>query len=462
MTGKGTWIYTWNGENRMISAENNYPVVDLKYAKVERTYDYMGRCITKKSSKWFVPIVEKEDNPEIIKVREKLAKTIEKIEAELEKKIAHINEKIAHIDTKGSKKKGKAKGHGTDKQLASFERQIEHEKKKAERCTVHETAKAERKIAKIIRKNDKRVAHLENELEKVADKLERETTKIEKELDKLFDCNDSHADKKIAKLEKDLVKLTEKSEAETVKIEAEIKKITGTSSGTTNGEPQWIVTNQKFVWNGTKLIAEYNESDVLQKSYTWQPVGLDLPLWVKDGENYYYYIADGNKNIRSMVDVAGAEVASYEYSLFGKVTGMSGTYASTNPFRFSSEYHDDTTGLIEYMLRDYYPDMGMWTSRDPIGEKGGYNLYGMVQNNPISKWDYLGLKERKVTKAICDCLLDILMGTILQYRIFNPVIKFISDCDVGSRGIQAKVYSNKKLFQNFIGVCRKFCVNGQT
>lgn|GEM_PF-3865476 len=30
-------------------------------------------------------------------------------------------------------------------------------------------------------------------------------------------------------------------------------------------------------------------------------------------------------------------------------------------------------------------------SRHPIEERGGVNLYGMVNNNPISRWDYLGL-----------------------------------------------------------------------
>jgi len=29
-------------------------------------------------------------------------------------------------------------------------------------------------------------------------------------------------------------------------------------------------------------------------------------------------------------------------------------------------------------------------SRDPIAEKGGFNLYGIVHNNPINNWDVLG------------------------------------------------------------------------
>jgi len=39
----------------------------------------------------------------------------------------------------------------------------------------------------------------------------------------------------------------------------------------------------------------------------------------------------------------------------------------------------------------YNPQTGRWLSRDPIGVKGGLNLCVFNQNNPIDKWDYLGL-----------------------------------------------------------------------
>ena len=37
------------------------------------------------------------------------------------------------------------------------------------------------------------------------------------------------------------------------------------------------------------------------------------------------------------------------------------------------------------------PEFGRWTSRDPIGEIGGPNIYGYVYNHPISLSDALGL-----------------------------------------------------------------------
>jgi len=69
----------------------------------------------------------------------------------------------------------------------------------------------------------------------------------------------------------------------------------------------------------------------------------------------------------------------------------SGT-VSENPFRFSTKYHDDETGLVHFGLRCYSRELARWTSRDPIHEAGGENLYGFVRTDPINKLDSLGLE----------------------------------------------------------------------
>jgi hypothetical protein len=45
-----------------------------------------------------------------------------------------------------------------------------------------------------------------------------------------------------------------------------------------------------------------------------------------------------------------------------------------------------------HAMRWYSPNTGRWLSRDPIGENGGPNLYGMVGNNPINYFDPFGLE----------------------------------------------------------------------
>lgn len=95
-----------------------------------------------------------------------------------------------------------------------------------------------------------------------------------------------------------------------------------------------------------------------------------------------------------MIKENGDVVAFYEYTPFGKLINSQGDYANKNPIRFSSEYWDNETELIYYNYRYYDPQLGRWLSRDPSAEKGGLNIYGFVNNNPINKFDVLGLWER--------------------------------------------------------------------
>jgi RHS repeat-associated protein len=76
---------------------------------------------------------------------------------------------------------------------------------------------------------------------------------------------------------------------------------------------------------------------------------------------------------------------------FGEVIRETGSLAKLNPFRFSTKYDDDETGLLYYGYRYYNPSTGRWPSRDPMGEQGGLNLYGFCLNRPIDDVDLLGM-----------------------------------------------------------------------
>ncbi len=89
----------------------------------------------------------------------------------------------------------------------------------------------------------------------------------------------------------------------------------------------------------------------------------------------------------------GQSAATYEYDPFGEPLRQSGEYAALNPFRFSTKYTDDETGLLDYGNQHYDPSLGRWLNRDPIYEQGGYNLYGFVGNDGINRLDVLGLAE---------------------------------------------------------------------
>jgi len=75
---------------------------------------------------------------------------------------------------------------------------------------------------------------------------------------------------------------------------------------------------------------------------------------------------------------------------FGEPLRATGALAKVNPFRFSTKYEDNETGLLYYGYRYYTAATGRWLNRDPIEEDGGINVFGFVGNNPLSSIDIDG------------------------------------------------------------------------
>jgi RHS repeat-associated protein len=110
-----------------------------------------------------------------------------------------------------------------------------------------------------------------------------------------------------------------------------------------------------------------------------------------EGDHFAGY--DGNGNVMGLISGATKTLsATYEYGPFGEVIQMTGTMASVNPFRFSTKYQDDETGMNYYGFRYYNAGTGRWLSKDPIGERGGLNLYSFVDNRCPNSIDPLGLE----------------------------------------------------------------------
>ncbi len=165
---------------------------------------------------------------------------------------------------------------------------------------------------------------------------------------------------------------------------------------------------ERFVYNGWNLVAILNGSDVLQKHYTW---GLDISgseqgaggvgglLAVYDTSSSYFAYYDGNGNITAYSDGSNNSVATYFYSPFGAITEKSGLKKDDFNFKFSTKFFDNLANLYYYGFRYYSPRFARWINRDPIGINGGINLYGMVGNDAVNKWDYLGWKISAADKA---------------------------------------------------------------
>ena len=71
------------------------------------------------------------------------------------------------------------------------------------------------------------------------------------------------------------------------------------------------------------------------------------------------------------------------------------------PFGFAGGIHDHHTGLIRFGARDYDPQTGRWTAKDPIGFGGGTpNLYQYSAAHPINSIDPDGKAPILVSMAL--------------------------------------------------------------
>ena len=96
--------------------------------------------------------------------------------------------------------------------------------------------------------------------------------------------------------------------------------------------------------------------------------------------------------VRAVCDASGNIVKEITYDSFGNI--LDDTAPSfTIPLGFAGGLHDRDTGLVHFGFRDYDPDTGRWTAKDPIGFSGGdWDLYGYCVNDPLNIADPLGFE----------------------------------------------------------------------
>lgn len=86
----------------------------------------------------------------------------------------------------------------------------------------------------------------------------------------------------------------------------------------------------------------------------------------------------------------GSIAQRIDYDTWGKIT--QDTNPGFQPFGFAGGLIDAHTDLIRFGARDYDPDTGRWTAKDPIRFSGGdTNLYGYILNDPVNFVDPEGL-----------------------------------------------------------------------
>ena len=98
--------------------------------------------------------------------------------------------------------------------------------------------------------------------------------------------------------------------------------------------------------------------------------------------------------MKTITDSSGNLIKQVDYDSFGNIITDSNPDFDV-PFGFAGGLYDPDTSLIRFGYRDYDPDTGRWTAKDPLLFAGGdTDLYGYCVNDPVNLIDANGLEIR--------------------------------------------------------------------
>jgi RHS repeat-associated protein len=118
---------------------------------------------------------------------------------------------------------------------------------------------------------------------------------------------------------------------------------------------------------------------------------INVPDYVIKGATTYRVITDQLGSLRFVIDASTGVVAQrMDYDDWGNV--LANTNPDFTPFGFAGGLYDSQTKLVRFGARDYDPETGRWTSKDPIGFGGGLScVYAYAGNDPCDGKDSTGL-----------------------------------------------------------------------
>ena len=149
-------------------------------------------------------------------------------------------------------------------------------------------------------------------------------------------------------------------------------------------------------------VAQLDASGALVSTFVYGTRS-NVPDYMFQGGRVYRIVSDHLGSPRLVIDAqTGAVAQRIDYSPSGAIvryelTGPAGYLPI--PLGFAGGLHDPDTGLVRFGARDYDPQTGRWTVKDPILFAGGDpNLYGYVLGDPVNWRDLDGEDKDTIGK----------------------------------------------------------------
>jgi RHS repeat-associated protein len=151
-------------------------------------------------------------------------------------------------------------------------------------------------------------------------------------------------------------------------------------------QKRWVYQDQY------RIAAEMNSAGTITKRFVYGSKG-NIPDYMIASGVKYRIISDQLGSPRLVVKQSDGTISQrMNHDEFGRVT--EDTNPGFIPFGFAGGLYESQTGLVRFGARDYDPEIGRWTAKDPIRFKGGdVNLYAYVHSDPINYFDMRGKDE---------------------------------------------------------------------
>ncbi|MFJ5300122.1 RHS repeat-associated core domain-containing protein [Pseudomonas sp. NPDC088368] len=163
-----------------------------------------------------------------------------------------------------------------------------------------------------------------------------------------------------------------------------------------------LLNDTRFTWDGLRLLQE--EQNTLLTLYLYADDSHE-PVARVDGRGEHqkirHYHNDLNGLPEHLTEPDGHLVWQARYQVWGNTTEETREpyFLEHQNLRFQGQYLDRETGLHYNTFRYYDPDIGRFTTPDPIGLAGGLNLYQYAPNPVgwVDPWGWSCVRVRHYT-----------------------------------------------------------------